>query len=354
LAKVLFILKRRADFSTEMQTKEGLSTGLYNSASFMRDMLQSEGVTSKMVVVQDYNEIDRQVHAWWPTHVIIEALWVVPAKFAELQRLHPSVTWIIRLHSDMPFLAGEGMAMDWLGDYSSFKNVVIAANSPRMLLEMRSYVSQLQGITAKDAAKRVIYLPNSYPSGYHFKMVNRFKKTIDIACFGAVRPMKNHLMQAMAAIQFANKMGKQLRFHINVGRVEGRGEPVMRNLMALFEQLSHTGHQLITHEWTPRDEFLKLCGTMDIGMQVSFSETFNIVAADLVSQGVPIVGSSEIPWGVKLFAADPTDSAHIASKLMLTWELPLINAWLHKRRLKQYCKRSKSAWAKYFKQGISQ
>jgi len=349
LAKVLFILKRRADFSIEMQTKEGLSTGLYNSASFMRDMLQSQGVTSKMVVVQDYNEIDRQVHAWWPTHVIIEALWVVPVKFAELQRLHPTVTWIVRLHSDMPFLAGEGMAMDWLGDYSSFKKVVIAANSPRMLREMRSYVSMLHDGSSKSAADKVIYLPNSYPSDYHFKMVNRFKKTIDIACFGAVRPMKNHLMQAIAAIEFANKIHKKLRFHINVGRVEGRGEPVMRNLTALFEQLSGTGHELITHEWTPRDEFLKLCHTMDIGMQVSFSETFNIVAADLVSQGVPVIGSHEVPWGVKLFSANPTDSTNIVNKLLLTWELPLINAWLHKRKLKRYCKQSSKIWKNYFK-----
>jgi hypothetical protein len=163
--------------------------------------------------------------------------------------------------------------------------------------------------------------------------------------------MKNHLMQAMAAIQFANKMGKQLRFHINVGRVEGRGEPVMRNLMALFEQLSHTGHQLITHEWTPRDEFLKLCGTMDIGMQVSLSETFNIVGADLISQGVPVVGSTEIPWAVKMFAADPTSSADIAHKLLLTYELPLVNTWLHQRKLAKYCRHSQKQWAKYFRTG---
>ena len=353
MAKVLFILKRRADFNPDMQTKEGLSTGLYNSASFMRDMLQQQGITSKMVVVQDYNEIDRQVHAWWPTHVIIEALWVLPAKFAELQRLHPNVTWIIRLHSDMPFLAGEGMAMDWLGDYAGFKNVRIAANSPRMLREMRGYVGMSQDITPSAAAQRVIYLPNSYPQGYHFKMVNRFKRSIDIACFGAVRPLKNHLTQAVAAIEFANKLGKKLRFHINVGRVEGRGEPVMRNLTALFEQLSSTGHELITHDWAPRDEFLKLCSTMDIGMQVSFSETFNIVAADLTSQGVPLVGSTEIPWGVRLFAADQTDSQDIVKKLLLTWELPLINAWWHRRRLRKYCQQSGRAWAKYFKQGIS-
>jgi len=353
LAKVLFILKRRADFNAEMQTKEGLSTGLYNSASFMRDMLQSQGITSKMVVVQDYNEIDRQVHAWWPTHVVIEALWVVPAKFAELQRLHPKVTWIIRLHSDMPFIAGEGMAMDWLGDYSGFANVVIAANSPRMLREMRNYYQWRDGLDAKSVAKKVIYLPNSYPTKYRFKFPNRFKSHIDIGCFGAIRPMKNHLLQAMAAIEFANRINKKLRFHINIGRVEGRGEPVQRNLTALFEQLNHTDHELVMHEWTPRDQFLELCHSMDIGMQVSFSETFNIVAADLVSQGVPVVASAEIPWHVHWFAADTTSSKSMTDSLMLTWELPIINAWWHKHRLRKYCQRSAKLWAKYFRRGQS-
>jgi len=33
---------------------------------------------------------------------------------------------------------------------------------------------------------------------------------------------------------------------------------------------------------------------MDICMQVSFSETFNIVAADCIASGVPVIVSSEI------------------------------------------------------------
>ena len=112
MSKVLFILKRREDYNSEIHSNIGLSTGLYNSANFMNEMLQSCNIESNLEVAIDNNCIDRLVNKHKPTHVIIEALWVVPQKFAILCKLHPKVKWIIRLHSEMPFMAGEGMAMD--------------------------------------------------------------------------------------------------------------------------------------------------------------------------------------------------------------------------------------------------
>jgi hypothetical protein len=149
MKKVLFILKRKNDYSTPSTLSPGLSTGLYNSASFVNDVLIDLGVESKMVVVIDGNGIDREVHLYKPTHVIIEALWVTPTKFSELIRLHPKVTWIVRLHSELPFLANEGMALDWLGEYSVFRNIVIAVNSTRMIDEMREYL-RYKGVPCRD------------------------------------------------------------------------------------------------------------------------------------------------------------------------------------------------------------
>jgi len=42
------------------------------------------------------------------------------------------------------------------------------------------------------------------------------------------------------------------------------------------------------------NDFIRVVKSMDIGMQVSLSESFNIVAADFVSNGVPLVGSPDI------------------------------------------------------------
>jgi hypothetical protein len=114
MSRVLFILKRRPDFDAKEHTHVGLSTGLYNSAKFMNDMLLEQGIESHLEVVEDYNRIDKYVTQYRPTHCIIEAVWVVPQKFVILQKLHPNVKWIIRVHSEMPFLAGEGQAIDWI------------------------------------------------------------------------------------------------------------------------------------------------------------------------------------------------------------------------------------------------
>lgn len=349
-ARVLFILKRRQDYSSIIHSHIGLSTGLYNSASFVDQMLRDAGIESKLVVVADNNLIDREVTQYKPTHVIIEALWVVPQKFTVLKKLHPNVKWIIRLHSEMPFMAGEGMAMDWFGDYSDFSEIVLACNAPRMLRETREYIKHRNQLTDQAVAEKVIYLPNYYPQDYKTKQLNRDKEFIDISCFGAIRPLKNQLLQALAAIEFADAIGKPLRFHVNAGRIEMNGSPVINNLKGLFQQIAPRGHAMVNHQWCPRDDFLAICAQMDIGMQVSFSETFNIVGADLISQGVPLVGSLEIPWINPLFCADPTNSEEICRKLMLTYRWAGLNTWSHKYMLSRYTNQTLRIWKQYFKE----
>lgn len=346
--RVLFILKRKNDYNAFRDSEIGMSTGLYNSAFYMNKMLTDAGVESELAVVIDNNCIDREVNKFKPTHVIIEALWVVPSKFFVLTKLHPSVKWIIRLHSEIPFIANEGMALDWLGDYVRYENVFVATNAPRITKDLRRLIQQELDLPEHEIKEKIIYLPNFYPQEYKTKDLDKNKDTIDISCFGAIRPMKNQLTQAIAAIRFANKIGKKLRFHINTGRVEQKGDPVYSNLKHLFNHLSESGHQLINNEWTPREEFLELCSKMDMGMQVSFSETFNIVAADLISQGVPLVSSPEIPWMNKWFTAEPTDTNDIYKALLFTYYFPKANIYSNQYLLTRYTNKSRRIWLKYF------
>ena len=353
MSRVLFILKRREDYNAIAHSALGMSTGLYNSAKFMNDMLLDNGVESKLEVVADYNKIDRECYLYKPTHVIIEAVWVVPQKFAVLQRLHPNVKWVIRVHSEMPFIAGEGQALEWLGDYSGFKNIILAINAPRMLKEMRIFMKTRNGWTDEETNKRVIYLPNYYPQEYKHKKLDKKKDTIDISCFGAIRPLKNHLVQAVAAVEFANQIGKKLRFHVNAGRIEMQGGPVIKNLKSFFQHIQDSGHEMINHQWRPREEFLELCAEMDIGLQVSFSETFNIVGADLISQGVPLIGTvEEIPWAVHAFCADPTNNTDIVNKLHMAYKWPQVNVKKNQWSLTHYTNNTAKIWAKYFKQEL--
>lgn len=348
-SKVLFILKRREDYGQEHYTNEGLTTGLYNSASFVKNMLQKHGILSKLVVVIDNNDIDREVTLFKPTHVIIEGLWVVPEKFDVLQTIHPMVKWIIHIHSNAPFLANEGIAFDWIGKYTTKPRVFVATNAKAINNELKFYVKNKYSATIEKEEDKIINLPNYYPE--KFKSVRRPDKDseyINIGCFGAIRPLKNHMAQAIAAVKFAENIKKKLRFHINIGRIEMNGQSVYNNLKAFFATLANKGHELVEHPWMPREEFLDLCAQMDLGMQVSFSETFNIVAADFISQGVPIISTTEIPWMNSLYTASPTDTDEIAKILKRAYRSYLFNVLLNKSNLLSYAIKSKYVWLNYF------
>ncbi|PPD53436.1 MAG: hypothetical protein CTY12_04970 [Methylotenera sp.] len=344
--RVLFILKRREDFhDCPSYSQNGLSTGLLNSASFVQDMLIRQGVESKTVVVIDNNDIDREVSAFKPTHVIIEAIWVVPEKFDVLSRLHPTVKWVVRYHSETPFIANEGIAMSWLFDYARRPNVYIGINAPRFMDEVRVML-RAAGLSHSEVQQRVIFLPNYYPipQAIQAQRPNTRSHIVNVGCFGAIRPLKNHLLQATAALRFANMIGKVLLFHVNIGRVEMKGDPILNNLKAMFDNIGHSGHQLIIHKWAPHDKFIELVKNMDIGLQVSFSETFNIVAADMVTSGIPVVVSNEIPWAKAGVVSSTTSSVEIARTLKETYEDWNTNIRLNNRGLRGYVETSTSFW----------
>jgi len=349
--RLLFIVKRREDYSDhESYSQKGVSTGLWNSARLVVEMLNENGVEAKLVEVIDNNCIDREVTKFRPTDVIIEALWVVPEKFDILSKLHPTVNWNIRLHSELPFMANEGIAMKWISAYVKHKNVSVSANSLRMLNEISFILNEENDWTEEELREKVFYTPNYYmPKELTPKERTPLKdrEHVDVGCFGAIRPLKNQLIQAVAALKFADSLGKKLHFHINVGRIENKGDPVYHNIVDLFESLKDKGHKLICHQWMPHHKFIEIIKDMDMGLQVSFTETFNIVAADFVACGVPMVVSSEIAWAFPYYA-DPTSSDDIFSKMKTVWRHKDADVCLNRRGLKAYSKKSTKVWLRNF------
>lgn len=350
MKKVLFIVKCRgktyeqAEDSVLLDDKQNycLSSGLFNSANFVSEMLNENGIESKIIQVIDNNDIDREVAKFKPTHVMIEALWVVPEKFNILKKLHPNVKWIIRLHSEIPFLSGEGNSMSWIFEYLDKANVFVAPNSERAFNDIKNLVATKFGLNF--ANRKVIYLPNYYK--FEFKYGYNPKNILDISSFGAIRPLKNQLIQAIAAIEYAKKTNQRLRFHINTGRVE-HGNNVLKNIRSLFEHLDSYRFQLIEHDWLTHDNFLNVIRGIDVALQMSYSETFNITTADAVSQGIPVVTSKEIFWVSKLFYADPNSVESIVAKIRCALFWRGIGTFFNRLGLKKYNKQSKKIWLKY-------
>jgi hypothetical protein len=277
--------------------QEQISNGLRTSARFIVDMLLHEGHRAKLVEAVDGNSVDALIDHYRPSRVVIEALWVTPEKMLELENLWPDVKWVVRIHSEIPFLANEGCAVEWIAEYLK-QGVHVAFNS-------------LQTADDFESLGKVGYLPNYYPL-----RKRRHPKPADgelhIGCFGAVRPLKNQLIQAFAAVKYAQQAGKKLVFHMNGTRTEQNGANNLKNIVAL---LRATDNDLKLHPWLDHEDFLELISTMDMCLAVSLSESYCITASDAVSMGTPLVGSDAISWLPKRSRADVDNTESIVAAM---------------------------------------
>lgn len=333
--RVLFVVKKRINY--------GNSYGLINSAQFIVNFLEDAGFRAKLVIAEDANDIDCLVTNHNPTHVIIEALWVTPNKFQELFNIprHRKRKWVVRIHSFWPFLAMEGMAMEWLRGYQELNapQLTVAPNVDAMSVDLH-WILDLKTIHLPN-----VYCPEPYPQQ---DLPPKDDTVVNIGCFGSIRPMKNTLAQAVAAIKWADYESLHCRFHVNASRVEQGGDNVIKNLRSLFAAQYH--HELIEHDWLSHYDFVQLVKQMDIGLQVSMTETFNIVAADFAANSIPLVGSKEIPFLPRMFQADPTSTENIMNKLEFAWCFPgSALHWTTKMGLSKFNRKSKKMWLKYLK-----
>lgn len=353
--RILFILKDRqtglpGEWNYCTEPGQRLSSGLFNSVRFIVDMLRDNDVEAKLVHVIDNNFIDREVAAYKPTHVIIEAYWVVPEKFDVLKRLHPNVKWIVRDHSKSEFLASEGIAFGWTLEYMK-RGIEVSCNSPEAVADMRKLA-----IGCGFDPALVTFSPNYYPLYESYNpaprqeghMVYNHSGWVDIGCFGAIRPLKNNINQAIAAIDFANSVDAKVRFHINATRVEGMASPILKNIREIFARTKI--HKLVEHEWMDHHDFRHMLKRMEMVTQVTYSETFNIVAADAVSVGVPVIGSNQLPWLEAHSIADPNSTDSISKRMRAVWKDTEWGYYPHKQyqSLLKYSEKSKWVWLERF------
>ncbi len=338
LKRILFLCKSRG-------TYKGGSFGLTNSAAFVAQSLP-DGVAAKLVSVVDGNDVDREVTAFRPDIVILEAIWVTPEKLRELSRLHPAVEWIVRIHSKVTFLAQEGIAFEWIREFVKIPRVRVSANN----LEFNNDLQAI-GIDA-------VYLPNFYPISevslddrirrkvawlfLHSSIGMPDNSRVHVGCFGAIRLLKNHLGQAVAAMRFAESIGRRLAFHINNDDPE-RTDNVIKNLRALFAGTKHFLHE---HAWRPHDRFCELVSVMDICLQVSLSESFNIVTADAVAAGVPVVASTEVKHVHWLFRS-ANDTRQMVRAMCLAWAMGSAGALLNRRLLQRSNRLAMREWSRF-------
>jgi glycosyltransferase involved in cell wall biosynthesis len=240
-----------------------------------------------------------------PTHVIIEACWLSTANLDALMHEFPNVHFIVRAHSQVAFLQVEAGAVKLFREQLSLAdgrlNLTMAGNNPRFC----------------DWARRAyncacLLLPNLYDARREFtKVRNRsgIPNPIRIGSFGAIRLLKNHATAAAASISVGRRLGIPVEFNLSVNRTE-HGLGVLDMIRHLFAGLPAA--KLVEVSWRSWADFRQYIASMDITMQPSVTETFNIVTADSLAEGVPAIVSPAIEWVPPHWQANPDDPEAIA------------------------------------------
>jgi glycosyltransferase involved in cell wall biosynthesis len=244
-----------------------------------------------------------------PTHVILAAPWIPTHDVAAMAAEFPEVSFVVVSHSNVGFLAADPHAIRLLRETADLQlashNVFVGGNSRKFT----DWATEAWGIHA-------VCLPNLYNMAETFPRHDRRWQggALRLGLFGANRPLKNFLSSAAAAAELARRLHVPVELLLSSGRNEGG------NTRALEEMTENIANLRVTRTgWLPWPAFRRLLRTVDLVFQVSYTETFNVVTADAIAEGVPVVASDAIDWVPSWWQAradEPLDIGRVAERLL--------------------------------------
>lgn len=280
--KIMMAMKSNSRFVKQNKTRVG--SGLYNGVNLITRALVQRGLDIGVVEISKATQLSDEIERHKPNLVIVQALWLDPDEIEQLKKKFRKVKFACHLHSNIPFLSIEGKAMEYCHRYAKM-GVKIIANSYESFIAYRSFLPE----------EMVVWCNNIY-SRPETKAPKKSDEHLDVGCFGAIRPMKNILTAAMAAIQYAKDYDRKVNFHFNSSRIEAGGSGTYQNLIQLFLHLEDERVAMQPVDWVAPDQFPEYMSRMHVHLQPSMTETFNVVTADAIMANVPIVVSRAIDW----------------------------------------------------------
>ena len=317
-AHVILFYRDFKEYGSGAGTPTGSEAGGYSDAKSHRGLgvnalltakvLRKHGIHCDIAASADVNTVREQLKKTPScTHAVIQALWINGTDQAALCHEFPQVQFVVRVHSQVGFLVVEPPAIDILRDLLVQQelqlNLAVTCNSERLqrFLELAYNV-------------RVMFLPNLYDMERHDRKrdEDHDHRLLRIGSFGAHRLLKNHTTALAAAMMIARRRGSDLEFWINSGREEhgGKKNGILQSLEYMTKDLPWA--KLKFAPWAEWSAFRQTVRHMDLCMQVSFTETFNIVTADGACEGVPSVVSDAIEWAPNHWKAHVDDAEDIA------------------------------------------
>jgi hypothetical protein len=299
--------------------------------------LNEHGFDTRVVAITRYQDIDTMVQEYKPTHIIISAPWVPPHYFTYVVTKHPSVHFVSVCHSNVGFLFADTNGVKNLRAYfdiQKYENFHIAGNSKKF----QTWVQKAYSVPC-------LYLPNLYHLSSYSEKKKSHEHVLKIGCFGATRPLKNLMTAAGVALEISTRLNRPVEFWISSGRTETGAWGVRQAVSALLDD---TTVSIKENPWQPWTEFRKTVGEMDLLLQLSYTESFNMVTADGIAEGVPSVVSEAIDWVPKNWIANSDDCDEIASvaiKLLKKYQ----TIKKGRKMLKKYVDNGVKEWKKFLK-----
>lgn len=258
-------------------------------------------VCNNVDVVDGILEYERD-HKKPLTHVIISAPWMSRYDLTNLVEFFPDIQFVVECHSNVGFLQADPNAMTIIRAVialsNTHSNILLGGNSEPFV----KWASEVYGT-------HVVLLPNLYPISPPAKKRWDGFLPIRIGVFGAVRPQKNFMTAAAAAMLIQQNVQLPVELHMSTGG-EGDGGSVSRAIDQMVAGIP--SFTLIRHLWQPWEEFIQTVEKMDLMIQPSYTESFNMVTADGIVMGVPSVVSNAIRWAPNSWKADSDDVLDIA------------------------------------------
>ena len=278
----------------------GLGVSALNTAKVLR----REGIATEVWAINCAAHLEQQLRANpGVTHLVMSAPWITALEWQNLCIRFPHVRFCVSSHSNVGFLQADPIAVRFMASEGphleqGFLNFTLAANS----IELCRFVK-----AGYNAA--CTFLPNLY----YLTGDERIHRpafggdVLRIGSFGALRVQKNTTSAAAAAIELASRLRCNLEFWISAGRNEGGNIQSIRDLIQPCRFA-----KLVTAPWSNWPAFRTTVAHMHLMMQPSYTETFNVVTADGVAEGVASVVSSAIEWAPDEWKADSDDVAELA------------------------------------------
>jgi hypothetical protein len=277
--------------------------GLGVSSQLTANFLIGQGYRVEILPTDGHGLIESKITATPSlTHVVVMAPWLDPVKAAEWCAKWPQIHFAITCHSNLAFLGADQLAAKLLPQYCalsrSVHNFLMAGNAT-------SFV-QFAGTAYRTA---VVALPNLYTVNMKVWRPRPLYRggALDICMPGAIRQLKNYPTGAGAVLLLRHMMGVPIRLHMNTGRLEGGNNVVVKGMI---DEDPHV--TLVDVPWLEWPEFTRLLGGMNLLLQPSLTESYNIVFADAIGQGVAGAVSPAIKWAPASWKADPDDPADLA------------------------------------------